>query len=423
MSIKEKILKPAYVTYAKFLESNKNRHLREMYRQGVARGEALRKKNVIKVLFILPQLPKWKTETLYLAMREHPRFEPMIAVAVNGGWQHPSELINQITTLEAYLKEKSYPFREICFRDEINKDLQPDIVFYQQAHGGCGGLNSSLQPQSLENCVFCYINYGFGTIISPLTYDTPLQNVCWKQFAPNDIWKRNAKNMMLTKGENVVVTGHTIADMLMASAESDPWKAQDKTKKRIIWAPHHSIETDFASDMIHYGNFLQYADFMVELAERTADTVQWAFKPHPTLNFKLRLIWGEEKTEAYYQRWATMPNTQLEQGAYADLFKHSDAMVHDCCSFIAEYLYMHKPCMYVNNGNDLSLNEFGQGCHDVYYQGSTPEDIEQFVQNVVAGIDPRRDEREAFFAAHLLPPNGRTATENIIAAILGEPPY
>jgi len=42
---------------------------------------------------------------------------------------------------------------------------------------------------------------------------------------------------------------------------------------------------------------------------------------------------------------------------------------------------------------------------------------------VVAGIDPRRDEREDFFNAHLLPPNGRTATENIIAAILGEPPY
>jgi len=53
MSIKEKILKPAYVTYAKFLESNKNRHLREMYRQGVARGEALRKKKCHQGAFYL----------------------------------------------------------------------------------------------------------------------------------------------------------------------------------------------------------------------------------------------------------------------------------------------------------------------------------------------------------------------------------
>jgi len=419
MSIKEKILKPAYVTYAKFLESRKKQHLREMYQANKARGEALRKKDVIKVLFILPNLPKWKTETLYLAMREHPRFDPMIAVAA-GTTDFPSEIIKKITTLENYLKQKGYDFEEISAAIDVNERLKPDIVFYQEA-ASCGGLNQMLQFQNLENCVFCYISYGFGITAGDHTMNTPLQQACWKQFVQSPIEVQQAVPIMLTKGENVVVTGRTMADMLMAPAESDPWKAQNKPKKRIIWAPHHTIGTSY--DIIHFGNFLQYADFMVELAERTADTVQWAFKPHPVLKQKLQYLWGMEKTDAYYQRWATMPNTQLEEGAYADLFKHSDAMVHDSGAFIVEYLYMHNPCMFLNNGNDLNLNEFGQGCHDVYYQGSTPEDIEQFVQNVIAGIDPRRDEREAFFNAHLLPPNGRTATENVIAAILGEPPY
>ena len=55
------------------------------------RGEALRRKDVIKVLFILPNLPKWKTESLYEAMLAHPRFEPIIGVAV-GTTDYPSEI-------------------------------------------------------------------------------------------------------------------------------------------------------------------------------------------------------------------------------------------------------------------------------------------------------------------------------------------
>ena len=61
--------------------------------------------NEIKVLFILPNLPKWKTESLYKAMLAHPTFKPMIGVAV-GTTDFPSEVINKITTLELYLNKK-----------------------------------------------------------------------------------------------------------------------------------------------------------------------------------------------------------------------------------------------------------------------------------------------------------------------------
>jgi len=420
MSIKEKILKPAYVAYAKFLESNKKRHLREMYRQGVARGEALRKKDVIKVLFILTNLPKWKTEPLYLAMREHPRFDPMIGVAM-GMVDYPAEVIKKIEILEAYLKEKSYPFKEIFAKGDVVNNLHPDIVLYQEAGWGQGGLNSELQFQNLENCAFCYISYAFLTASEKKLFDYPLLNSCWLNCVENEEIKQISAERMTNKGTNLVVTGLPMADILMAPADNDPWKAQDKPKKRIIWSAHHTIGTD--DDVIHYGNFLRIADFMIEIAQATQDQVQWAFEPHPSLKRKLYQIWGEEKTEAYFNRWNAMPNTQLNSGSYIDLFKHSDAIIHDCGSFTIEYLYMHKPCMYVYNGNDLQMNTFAQKAWDLYYKGYERADIEQFVQNVIAGIDPRRDEREAFFAAHLLPPNGRTATENVIAAILGEKPY
>jgi DivIVA domain-containing protein len=63
-----------------------------------------------------------------------------------------------------------------------------------------------------------------------------------------------------------------------------------------------------------------------EFAEKYADRIQWAFKPHPLLRDTLyqHPDWGKERTDAYYGRWESMPNTQLETGAYVELFKQSD---------------------------------------------------------------------------------------------------
>ena len=40
----------------------------------------VRKKEKIKVLFIVFELGSWKTEGLYQAMKQHPRFTPIIVV-------------------------------------------------------------------------------------------------------------------------------------------------------------------------------------------------------------------------------------------------------------------------------------------------------------------------------------------------------
>ena len=71
---------------------------------------------------------------------------------------------------------------------------------------------------------------------------------------------------------------------------------------------------------------MTYAADMVELAKKYQDSIQFAFKPHPVLKFRLINIWGEQKTEEYYKLWETMPNTQLETGDYIDLFLTSDAL-------------------------------------------------------------------------------------------------
>ncbi len=161
---------------------------------------------------------------------------------------------------------------------------------------------------------------------------------------------------------------------------------------------------------------------MVDLAEKYKNQIQWAFKPHPWLYSSLCKLedWGEDRTNAYFKKWADLEYTQFEHGAYADLFASSDAIIiHDCGSFLVEYLYTRNPALYLTLPNtNRSYNEVGRKALDCYYQGVEKEDIERFIEDVVlAGNDSKRADRNVFHQKYLLPPHGQTAAQNVLAEI------
>ena len=63
----------------------------------------MRKKDKIKVVFVLSELGKWKTESLYNEMKEHERFSPMLIV-VDTMLHNESE-----KRVMEYLDFKGYP--------------------------------------------------------------------------------------------------------------------------------------------------------------------------------------------------------------------------------------------------------------------------------------------------------------------------
>ena len=375
----------------------------------------MRKKDKIKILFVLYNLSKWKTESLYLAMLTHPMFEPVIGVAL-GVFDYPSRQTHNLFLLENYLKERRYEYVELRVADDIQERIAPDIVFYQQADGG---IFESLLFYNLHDILFCYSCYGILSLTEKSLYNSPYQNICWQWFVESPLIIKYAKNVMSNHAKNLVFTGSPMTDELLLDKKylEDPWKPQPKLKKKIIWAPHHTI--GLGKEEIHYGTFLQVAEGMMKIAKKYEEEIQWAFKPHPSLKQKLYYLWGEERTNAYWAFWADSDNCQLEEGKYTALFKHSDAMMHDCASFTVEYLYMQKPCMYLVNGKAHPLNDLGSACYDLYYKGHNLDEIELFVNNVIHGVDPMKEKRQHFFNEYLLPPNGKSACDNIIDRILG----
>ena len=374
----------------------------------------MRQKDKIKVLFILPCLSKWKTETLYRAMVKHPRFDPIIGLALMT-LDYPSEAVRKYYQLTEYIKNKKYKYSEICNCGDL-KTINPDIIFLQEASGG--GINKTLSFNYYKNCLYCYIPYGYNWTNERLLINTPYHNICWKFFCESPLFLGYAKTVMDNKGKNIVFTGLPMTDefLLKQNLFKNTWNGNN-TKKRIIWAPHHSIGQ---KDILQMGTFLSYAEKMCTLAQKYSDSTQWVFKPHPVLRGKLNLLWGKSKTDEYYKWWEEAANTQVADGEYVDFFKYSDALIHDCGSFMVEYLYMNKPCMFLDNGKKHKLNLLGQKCYEKHYLGHTAEDIEQFIINTINGIDPIKPYRESFIQKYLLPPNGKTSCENIICEILNE---
>lgn len=389
-----------------------------LYRRSIpGKVERMRGKSVVKVAFVVPELGVWKTESLYLKMKEHSRFEPVILVIPS------TEVPESADAVVRYAEDKGYSYVDMRNTDKsIGKAVHPDIIFYQKPYDY--SLANKYNFRQNHNALFCFASYGFRSVNIREVQETPLTNACWQLYFENDITLDAVESIKRYHCGNGCVTGIPMMDDLLQPKETydNPWKKIDdgKRRKRIIWAPHHSVGNGDHKG-IDYSTFLSFADFMLDMAERYSDKIQLAFKPHPLLKGNLRECWDEKRIDDYYSRWEQLENGQLELGGYKGLFMHSDAMIHDCSSFTIEYLYTGNPVMYLvkNADHDANQNAFASAAYNLHQHGNKESDVTEFVENVIAGKNPREAEQKDFYRKSLLPPNGNTACENIINAILG----
>lgn len=378
--------------------------------------ESLRAKESINVVFFLQSSSIWKYDKLYEKLKLSGRFKPYVVVSpynvhLNYDKEECFRVMRQ--TMD-FAREKG--FDPICSYDfekrkwlNIKKLLNPDIVFFTKPY-------KDTLPQyhlyQFQDKLTFYAPYGICAIdIYRINFNLPFHNLLWRYMVETEFQKQIAETYSLCKGDNVKVVG-PIGNEPMLDPDyhpQDPWKPQDRPKKRVIWAPHHTVDYLF-----NFSNFLNYCDKMLELADNLKDEVQFAFKPHPVLKFKLINLWGQEKTEAYYRKWSEMPNTQLEEGYYIDLFLTSDAMVHDCASFTAEYLFTKKPVLFMVRDPEVEKhwNPFGKLCFAQHYHAESFEAVQRFISDtVIDGQDPMRPSREAFFNQYLS--DGTLPSDNI----------
>lgn len=378
----------------------------------------------LNVVFLVLYPSVWKYDSVYQLMEKDPMFNPLILAcpAVDQGEEHMMETLNGTYN---YLRGKGYKVLK-SYNEQTGeyidvKTLHPDILFY--ASQWDGHYDVRYQSQTLKKYLKCYVNYSYKNNPFEWSIASQFQGRMWMYFSECEDNKKLAMSFNKREFANMRVVGYPMYDEIIATKEmGKDWKIQNKQLKRIIWAPHHSIEGQ--DGLLKFSTFLLNADAISILAEKYKDQVQWVFKPHPQLKVVLyrHPDWGKERTDAFYKRWEDGKNTNYVNGAYVDLFKSSDAMIHDCGSFVVEYLYVNKPVMFLSKyDREGQSNEVGKKAFHCHYEGTTAEDIERFIVDVVInGNDTMTEKRQQFYDDILVPPNGLSVAENIINEIKKE---
>lgn len=376
----------------------------------------IKARNKCNVVFFASNLPMWKYQRLYELLVHDKRFN--VYVLLVGFKNNNIEQNTQwLDTLSEYFDNNGVEYidtRKFSFKNfDIKKVINPDILFYPQPYDNL--YEDKFAYTTFIDKLLVYTPYALWTGNDRWGFDETFHNLAWRLYYANDVNYKLAKKLSISHGRAVRVVGYPNADNFLFDNHKDVWKNSNSLRKKIIWAPHYSINPQKC--LIPQSQFLCIAELMVEIAKEYSNEIQIAFKPHPRLYRELVNIWGEEKTKKYFEIWDTMPNTQVENGLYVDLFMTSDALIHDCGSFTAEYLYTQKPVMFLTdniNEHKKVLNEFGAVAFNCHYFGINEQDIRSFISNVVIkGTDPKKEERRIFFQKHLLPPNGCTVAENM----------
>ena len=414
------IYKDIFITISPFLLKKKIWRSRIKQQQSLLRLR--NKKQKILVAFFLQNSSIWKYDKLYTLLEQSKFFSPVVVITpynVHLNYDK-KECLKVMEQAGQFAQQKGYRYI-MAFDAEkkrwlnIKKELNPDIIFFTKPY------KDTLPAYHIYNFkekITCYISYGYDCLnYYRRCYNLPFHNLLYHFFVETKFQHGFAREYSLMQGENVIVSGGVGIEPLIDKKQiiKDVWKPQPVRKKRIIWAPHHTIDY-----MFNFSNFLNYCEIMLDLAEKYKQEIQLAFKPHPVLKFKLINLWGAQKTEDYYRRWQLLLNTQLEDGYYTDLFLSSDAMIHDSVSFTAEYLHTLKPVLFTvrNEAVIKRWNPFGIQVFNLHYRAYNKEDIEHFIRKVVIeGEDTMYKARKDFYDSYLYPKDGIMPSEKILQTL------
>jgi Putative glycosyl/glycerophosphate transferases involved in teichoic acid biosynthesis TagF/TagB/EpsJ/RodC len=379
----------------------------------------------VNVLFLTTRISTWSWDGLYQLFAADDRFIPTVCVIP---WTHDgdNEMIRYMNQTYLLLKNKGYNIIQTFDADTKEyfdlRQLQPDIMFHELPW--FNHVNPNYFIANFDETLNYLIEYGASGALNPDGHcNLDGHHLADTVFLPSRTELKLYRTFSDNDGKNGVFLGYPKLDPFFDKFyyPKDVWKKQETSKKKVIWAPHFFF---FSDNLYRTSTFVQLYDVMLKIAKKYQDKVQFAFKPHPMLKNALCFQrfgdgdpWGWEKTEQYYtQWWSRLPNCQLDDGEFTDLFLTSDAMIFDSISFMSEYACAGKPALFtIATTSRLGFDDFGfQAFETLYKCGAVEEEIEKFIEEVVlSGKDPMKKKRESFVRKNMRPPYQRLASENI----------
>lgn len=380
-------------------------------------------KEPLRVLFFSSAQQIWANQFIYDAFMQNPNFNPIIVAFPNIGY---ADVIDPIKTCQNnYNFFKNRNMNVIYGYDIHNKqfvnlqELKADIIFYDQPYPFLP--KELLFNEVSKNALICYVPYSvfINNEYVDEYYNMDLHNKAWKIFGHTKYDQNMYQNINKVKGKNVEVHGHPKLDVynqINNTTNNINWKLGKNSKKRIIWAPHWSIDNKYKYSTFanNYKKFLEYAKQHID--------IDWIFKPHPGL-YKQCIATGlmsEIDIDKYFAAWDNLPNATLyNDGNYFDIFKTSDALITDCLAFLIEYIPTQNPILHLVNDNNY-INKYNDNFKAIienHYRAKSFNEVEKFINHIVLNNnDIRKDKRlQLFVELNIL--NKAGAAKSIVNSI------
>lgn len=366
-----------------------------------------------KVGFIVMYDDIFPAEPIFLKMCNNKLFEPeIIVINLYGG-----ATINYSQQKISENYEKSYRALYDRYGNKVKRGYEPEIDKYIDLVDDKYDFIISTEayyhlchPYFLPSHFFktdtlhILIHYGiFMTQNILKTVSTVLYSSFWKVYVENSLILEAIKERAVLKGRNVYAAGYPRMDAL------EDIHIDKSDRLCIMIAPHHGSIPNAVEGKP--ANIVKYADFFLTLPERYPN-IDFIFRPHPYTIDALKSFfnWKDEDVESYISKLKSYPNViYSEHENHLKHFVKSDAIIHDCGSFLIEYLYTKKPCCYFFwekdylDHCDKYFNVQGQAALEHYYHAVSEEDIIDFIDKIVINKnDYKKNSREKFADEYLL---------------------
>lgn len=361
----------------------------------------IRKRDTINVAFLVTFKESFSSRTVFEKMLKVSRFSPKIIVTPNvcRGFKHQNMQFNDVYSSLVKEYGKKYVIRGYDSKNNTYLDLAEEyqLVVFSNPYKNYDHRFHNISYFLGKNVLPIYVNYAFPT----LTFWDELfkfYDCMWKVPIENKRLLMHYRRRSHTHGRNAVLCGYLKMDNFSNYNFSSSNTEYDKT---ILICPHHTV---FNWNKLNISNFLQYSKFLLELPKKYP-YVKFIFRPHPLLwtHIVSHKIWSDDEVANYLKEIQSNSNVVYDASDdYYDKFAESDAIIHDCGSFIAEYLYTNKPCCYVMKNEKMTyktLLPFAKKCMDCYYHAFNEKDIINFIENVVLGENDKLKAKRSRFVA------------------------
>lgn len=350
-----------------------------------------------------------------LMLSDLQNYIPKIVVVpdVSRGKEHMLEQYNKTKNFFINKYGKEYVLDGYNIETEEFNDFSSDfdIVYVANPYDIMVNKVHTIQYLSTKNVLPIYISYGPN--VDQYSYDILIPQIeislYWKVFADTTISYKDYQKYELIHGKNVVLTGYAKMDDLAK------YEQKYNSKKTIIIAPHHTINMP----SLPLSNFLNNYDFILELPKKYPE-VNFIFRPHPLLITTMINLgyWTQEQADDYIRKLEDMGVKYSYGGDYLKTFAESDALIHDCSSFVMEYLYTGKPCCFFAKKNYKDVfGTLGKACLKYYYLSFNREKICNFIENIVLKENDTLAKERQKFVAEKIALNYPHASKKILSEI------